>query len=96
MTEYVCLARIRYVGRKVLSHNAVPIGRVLLVEESLDEFCNIFFCVLLVHDVVDLLLEVSLHFFVHLADDPRDSSLCSHYVGVIILFKQLITHSTQI
>ena len=90
LAEYVTFARIRYVGCEVLSHNAVPVRWVLLVEEPFDELCNLFLCVLLVHDVVDLLFKVSLHFFAHLADDPLYSSLRSHFVGVILLFKQLI------
>ena len=36
--EDVMLARVRYVAGEVLAHDAVPVGRVLLVEELLDEF----------------------------------------------------------
>ena len=91
LAEYVTFARVRYVGRKVLPYYAVPVGRVLLVEEAFDELGDLLLGILVVHDVVDLLLEVGLHLFAHLADDPLHSSFCSHFDGVILLFKQLFS-----
>ena len=78
LAENVTFACIRYVTREVLAHYAVPVGGILLVKECLYEFCDLFLRLFGVHDLVDLLFEVSLHFFAHFADFPLDSSLGSH------------------
>ena len=78
MAEYVTFARVRYVRREVLTNHTVPVWRVLLVEETLNVLCDLLLSVLLVHDLVNLLLEVALHFLTHLAHHPLYCSLRCH------------------
>ena len=63
----------------MLPDDTVPIWRVLLVKDGLHVLGNVLFCVLLVHDRVDLLLELGLHLFAHLADDVVDYSVSAHF-----------------
>ena len=78
MAEYVTFARVRYVRREVLAHHAVPVGRIFFVKETLNVLGDLLLSVLLVHDLVNLLLEVALHFLTHLAHHPLYCSLRCH------------------
>ena len=78
LTEDVIFALIRYEGGKVLSHDAVPVWSVVLVKEGLDVFCDVLLLVRIIHYVVHLLDEVSLHLLANLLHDPADVSFRSH------------------
>jgi hypothetical protein len=67
----------------VLADDAVPVGRVLLVEEGLDELGNFLLGLLLIDGSVDLLLNIVLHVLVHLADYPGNVTLC-HFPSFLI------------
>ena len=62
----------------MLADDAVPVGGVLGVKDGFDVLGNILFCIFPIHDKVDLLLELALHLFVHLADDIVDYSIRTH------------------
>ena len=62
----------------MLADDTVPIWCILGVEDCLDMLRDILLCVLSVHDVVDLFLELALHLFVHLADDIVNDSIRAH------------------
>ena len=74
--EDVMLRLVRNKGGKVFAHNTMPIGRVLFVEKSFDEFADFLFGFLRVDSSVDLLLDVVLHLLLHLADNPRYVTFC--------------------
>ncbi len=73
--EDVVLARIGNERSEMLSDYAVPVGRVLLVEEALEILRNLFLCLLAVNSSVNLLLNIVFHVLVHLTDDPCHASL---------------------
>lgn len=62
----------------MLANNTVPIGRILRVKDGLDMLCNVLLRVFLIHDEVNLLLELGFHLLVHLADDVVNNSICGH------------------
>ena len=79
--EDVVLARVSYIAREVLAHDAVPVGRVLLVEVLLDELGDLLLvAVVLVYGHVHLFLDVRLHVRGHLANDPVDVSFGTHII----------------
>ena len=70
------LALVSYITGKVFSDTTVPVRAVCLVEELFDELTDIALRVtLLIHGLVDQALDVFLHFIVHFADDPLDTTL---------------------
>ena len=73
------LAGVCHIRGEVLADDAVPVGRVLLVEEGLDELGNFLLGLLLIDGSVDLLLNIVLHVLVHLADYPGNVTL-SHFL----------------
>ena len=69
--ENVMLRGVSYIARKMLSNDAVPVGRILFVKEFLDALGNeLLITVKLINGQVDLLLHVLLHVVGHLANDP--------------------------
>ena len=60
----------------MLANDAMPVRRVLLIEEGLQVFGYLFLGLFLVDCAVDLLLNVVLHVLVHLADHPGNITLC--------------------
>ena len=73
----------------MLAYHAVPVGRVLLVEEVLNELGDLLLGLFLIDGAVDLLLHIVLHVLVHLAHNPSDVTLC-HSILWCILFKLII------
>ena len=80
LAEYIIFALVRYNGGEVLADNAVPVGRVLGVKECLHVLGDILLGLLggVVHDQVDLLLEVLFHVLGHFADHVVDDSIGAH------------------
>ena len=69
------LALISYETCKMLTHTAVPVGTVGLVEEFLNKFTDVLFGLVLIDGLVDLLLNIVFHFLVHFADNPFNITL---------------------
>ena len=69
------LALISYETREMLTHTAMPVGSVGLIEEFLNKFTDVFFGLVLIDSFVDLLLNIVFHFLVHFADNPLNITL---------------------
>ena len=76
------LARVSYIAGEVLAYDAVPVGRVLAVEELLDALADLLFraAVVFINRQVHLLLDVLLHLHCHLADYPLHVTF-RHYLN---------------
>lgn len=76
------LASVGNVAGKVLSDNAVPVWRVLAVEEFFNALADLLFraAVIFINCQVHLLFHVLLHFRSHFADYPLYVTFC-HYLN---------------
>lgn len=79
--EDVVLARIRYIGSKVLTYYTVPVGRIFFIEKGFNVFRDFFFSLFLINCSVYLLLYIVFHVLVHFADYPSDISFC-HFLNI--------------
>ena len=77
--EYVVLTLISYITREVLSNATVPVGSVIRVEELLHELTNVGLLFELIHGVINLHFNITLHVWVHLLDHKLDNSF-SHII----------------
>ena len=82
--EDIMLGLVRDIASEMLADAAVPVGAVLGVEELLDELGDTLLVRELIEGLVDLVLDLGLHFVVHLADDPLHITF-SHISNFIIL-----------
>ena len=69
------LAGVSHERSEVLADDAVPVGRVLLVEERFEVLRDFLLGLFLIDGAVHLLLHVVLHVLVHLAHDPSHAAL---------------------
>lgn len=67
----------------MLANDTVPVGRVFFVEEGFDELSDVFLSLFAVDSLVDLVLDVGLHFQGHVFYLPLHNSL-GHFLFLLL------------